>query len=81
MYCKTVISSVKGLLDPKSEEHNVYWRIKKIIIAYGQNPDEYEIYHPPDPSKRLMTYMDLLTKCVKESAAHKTIQKTKIERH
>ena len=72
---------MKGLLDPKSKEHDVHGRIKKIFIAYMQNPDEYEIYHPPVPPERLMADMDLLTKCVKERAARETIQKTKIERH
>ena len=74
------MSSSKGLLDPKSKEHDVYGRVKKIFIAYVQNPEEYEIYHLPVLPERLMAYMDL-TKCVKERAAHETIQKTKIERH
>ena len=75
------MSGSKGQLDPKCKEDNVYGRVKKIFIAYVQNPDEYEIYHPPVPPERLMADMDLLTKCVKERAAHETIQKTKIERH
>lgn len=75
------MSASKGLLDPKCKEDDVYGRVKKLFIAYVQNPDQYEIYHPPVPPERLMADMDLLTKYLKERAAHETIQKMKIERH
>lgn len=79
-YAHKMSSDSKGLLKPFSNVDPRYGRIKKVFIAYIQNPDPYEQYIPPYTREQLKdpsTYRQAL----KEKTEHAINQQNKIQGH
>ena len=71
----------KGVLQPRSVESSQFGRIKKVFLAYIQNPDVYEKYIPPYSWDQLISDQSLQQRAREESACHEENQKRKKKEH
>lgn len=73
--------NLKGVLQPRSIDHPQFGRIKKVFLAYIQNPEVYESYKPPYSVEQLLSDLSLQERVKEEIAYHNENQRSRKKEH